>query len=131
MEFNLLVVDRIKPILAKNGFELIEQRENFFRFRSIFAEAIVSYNSYDMRCLFQIGEVNKDLVELSNNALKLFFKSKIKIYKKTKEAFIANLALFLTTDGSEILQENSSKLREFLLFIEKSAHEYTKRFIKK
>lgn len=55
MNFNQLILKRIVPLLKDRGIQVLEMRDNFFKFGSDITEINMSYNELDRTSFIEIG----------------------------------------------------------------------------
>lgn len=129
MEFNQLGRDELLPVLAANGFSIVEEYDYVLRFRSAKVTLSVSYNVLDRTSLLAAGRVGGYMYPVDNDVIKNVFGSPIEIEQVTMEAFVRHVVLFLKGDGSAILRGDLDALDQIKRFVDDKSKAYTAKVV--
>jgi hypothetical protein len=117
------------PVLAANGFSIVEEYDYALRFRSATVELSVSYNVLDRTALLEAGRVGGYLYPVDDDVIKNVFGSPIEIEQVTMEVFVHHVVLFLKEDGSAILRGDLGALDQIKRFVEDKIKSYTAKVV--
>jgi hypothetical protein len=131
MEFNQLGRGELLPVLAANGFFIVEEYDYAFRFRSATVMLSVSYNVLDRTALLEAGSVGGYLYPVDDDVIKNVFGSPIKIEQVTMEVFLHHVVLFLKGVGSAILRGDRGALDKIKRFVEDKSKNHTAKVVEK
>lgn len=129
MEFIEAILHKTKEIILKYGFEIVEQRKDYLRLKSINLEIIIVKNHYEKTQTLFLGKANK--VEIDNEVLQYFFNSDLRLSNVSQEEFINNLLLFFKEEEGLWLGDQSKVISTLEQFDLERSKEYTKDFSNK
>src|ERR1700743_3080987 len=125
MEFEQLVIKEVVPLFIDHGFRIVRHHEDYFHFKTILVEAVISYNKWDKTSLFEVGGIDEILSPITNNLIRHVFGLDIEVDQVTMEGFVNKISLLLKTKGLAILRGDESKLLEIKIFSRKESAAYT------
>ena len=127
MEFNRIVLEKLFPVLQKDGFEIVEEFQNILRFESPKMKVNVVYNEYDRSNFIELGKRGETLYQLNDSVIKRVFNSELMIDEVIPEVFVENLNdIFQQKEGAEILKGNINYL---VYYIKLECHNYTNKLV--
>jgi hypothetical protein len=125
MNFNKLIFDKLDSIFQKHNLQVVEQFENYVKFKSEKSIVVISHAERENSNSLYIGPNEDFLYPINENVLKKVFNSVLRIEKVTPEAFISNLELFFKREGNSLLDGDIEKINAIKSYIHKESEEYT------
>lgn len=113
MEFNDVIKRHISPILARYGFEIMEEQRNLILFQSSIMKVNMVFNEYEKTFLIEIGKIGDILYPLNDEVINSVFNLKLSIENVKIEVLVKNATLlFESKRGSDLLKGNVEILKE-------------------
>jgi hypothetical protein len=128
MEFNVLIITKLFPILQKYGFEVVDEFNNYVKFESDNLVVVICRDVRENSNLFSLGRRGSNRFFIDGNIMKKFFNfdfEKVFILpERSIKDFTDNMLVFFKQKGEVLFNEKC----EILLDIENSAKQQSKKY---
>lgn len=125
MEFNELILNKLKSIFQKHNFYAKEQFKNYVKLESENLVIIFSHDKRENSNSFYAGRAENSAYPIDEDVIETVFDFTLQISNVKPEVFVNNLALFFEKKGEAFLDGDIETLKKIETYIYKKSKDYT------
>lgn len=124
MKFTQNVINCLDGLLSKYGFEIVSQSDNRVEYRKKHFYLLFVHDPREESCVFFVGRDDGTPVEVTNEVIKEYFKSDLRINNASYDDFSLSVLRFLRQDGVFLLQGDEHSYLSLESFNDKRIKRY-------